>query len=64
MFTFINGSGVDSGVVFHRIDFLSLDGAVIETLPLELVDHSALYNTTFMMPPEDFFHIQVSLPLW
>ena len=59
MYTYINGTGVEEGVVFHQIDFMSLDGQTIRSLPLELSDHSALYNTSFIMPPEGFFYIKV-----
>lgn len=59
MYTYINGTGVTDGVAFHQIDFMSLDGQTITSLPLQLADHYSLYNTTFAMPPHHFFYIKV-----
>jgi len=59
MHTYINGTGVKDGVVFHQVDLMSLEGETIISLPLLLIDHSTLYNSTSIMPPDSYFYLKV-----
>ena len=60
MTSYINGTGVIDGVTFHQVDFMSLEGQTLQSLPLHYVDHSTLYNTTRIIPPAGFFYVKAS----